>query len=112
MSLPLPALATILLFLFAITCWPHSADGDDRPRVIVSSDIGGSDPDDKQSFAHLFVYADRLAIEGLISSPPGAGRLKDIHETIDAYEQDYPSLKMYSADYPTPDYLRSVSKQG
>ena len=29
-----------------------------RPRVIVSTDIGGTDPDDFQSMVHLLVYAD------------------------------------------------------
>jgi hypothetical protein len=37
----------------------------ERPRVIVSTDIGGSDPDDFQSMVHLLVYADVLDIEGL-----------------------------------------------
>jgi hypothetical protein len=40
--------------------------------VIVSTDIGGTDPDDFQSMMHFLVYADRFDVEGLISSPsPG-----------------------------------------
>ena len=84
----------------------------DRPRVIVSSDIGGDDPDDMQSFAHLLVYADVLDIEGLIASPPGKGRAKDIHASLDAYTRDYPNLKSYATSYPTPQRLREVTKQG
>ena len=84
----------------------------DRPRVIVSSDIGGSDPDDIQSFVHLLVYADVLDIEGLIASPPGKGRAKDIHASLDAYARDYPNLKSYATSYPTPQRLREVTKQG
>ena len=42
-----------------------------RPRVIVSTDIGGTDPDDFQSMVHLLLYADVLDLEGLISSPYG-----------------------------------------
>ena len=72
----------------------------DRPRVIVSTDIGGSDPDDFQSMVHLLVYADVLDIEGLVSSPPKAGRAKHILEVIDAYEKDFdkssPSLARLS----------------
>ncbi len=41
----------------------------ERHRVVVSTDIGGTDPDDFQSMAHLLVYADVLDIEGLIASP-------------------------------------------
>lgn len=81
-------------------------------RIIVSSDIGGSDPDDYQSLVHLLSYADHFAIEGLISSPPYAGRAQHILETLDAYEQDYDSaLKAYEG-YPAPSYLRSVTRQG
>ncbi len=36
-----------------------------RYRVVVSTDIGGTDPDDFQSMAHLLVYANCFDIEGL-----------------------------------------------
>jgi hypothetical protein len=85
---------------------------DQRPRVIISSDIGGTDFDDFQSMVHLFVYADRFDIEGIISSPYGPGRKADIFKVIDAYAHDYPNLKTYSTDYPTPAALRAISKQG
>ncbi len=83
-----------------------------RPRVIVSSDIGGTDPDDQQSMVHLLLYADVLDIEGLVSSPYGPGRKKHILEVIDAYARDYPNLRTYSPRYPTPDALRAISRQG
>ena len=80
--------------------------------VIISTDIGGSDPDDYQSMVHLFMYADQLDIKGLISSPPHEGRAKHILETIDAYEKDYPRLITQNASYPSPDDLRRITKQG
>lgn len=83
-----------------------------RPRVIVSTDIGGSDPDDFQSMVHLLLYADVLDLEGLIASPPERGRAKHILEVLDAYEQDYPRLCQRSAKYPSPDSLRALVKQG
>jgi len=83
-----------------------------KPRVIVSSDIGGSDPDDFQSMIHLLIYSDVLDIEGLISSPPQAGRAKHILEAIDAYEKDYTHLKQHADQFPTPAALRQVTKQG
>jgi hypothetical protein len=84
----------------------------DRPRVIVSTDIGGSDPDDFQSMVHLLVCADVLEIEGLVSSPPQAGRAKHILEAIDAYEKDFENLRRRSKGYPLPDALRAVTRQG
>lgn len=83
-----------------------------RYRVLVSTDIGGTDPDDFQSMVHLLVYADCFDIEGLVSSPFGPGRKQHILEVIDCYEKDYGNLKTYSAKYPPPDALRAIAKQG
>src|SRR5512144_3421107 len=96
----------LAVLLFALTAFAQ------RPRVLVSSDIGGTDPDDFQSMAHLLVYADALDLEGLISTPYGPGRKRHILEVIDAYEEDYRNLKTYSAHYPTPANLRSITRQG
>ncbi|MBX3179432.1 MAG: DUF1593 domain-containing protein [Candidatus Hydrogenedentes bacterium] len=82
------------------------------PRVFVSTDIGGSDPDDFQSMVHYLVYADRFETEGLISSPPDKGRAAHLLEAIDAYAVDYENLRTWSADYPAPDALRAVVRQG
>lgn len=83
-----------------------------RHRVVVSTDIGGTDPDDFQSMVHLLLYADDLDIEGLVSSPFGPGRKKHILEVIDNYERDYPNLRTHSGRYPTPDALRAITKEG
>ena len=106
-------LATTLLFGL-----PVLSGADDQPaarhRVIVSSDIGGTDFDDFQSFVHLFVYVDNFDLEGLIASPWGAARdrAQHIHKIIDVYARDYPNLKTHSALYPTPDRLHAIAKQG
>ena len=85
--------------------------GAEKPRVLVSTDIGGSDNDDFQSMVHFLVYADLFDIEGLISSPPGAGRKSHIEEVLNAYNTDYNNLKTYAA-YPTRAALLAVTKQG
>jgi hypothetical protein len=95
--------------LFILLTLPLLAD---PPRVIVSTDIGGTDPDDFQSMVHLLLYADVLDIEGIISSPYGPGRLEHILQVLDHYARDYANLKTYSAQYPSPDALRALSKQG
>lgn len=84
-----------------------------RPRVLVSTDIGGTDPDDNQSLAHLLMYSDRVRIEGLVSSPSyGDGNVSEIKRMIDLYEQDLPKLQRHSSLFASPEYLRSVTKQG
>ncbi|TWU63047.1 Pectic acid lyase [Crateriforma conspicua] len=90
----------------------HSGASSHRYRAIVSTDIGGTDPDDFQSMVHLLVYSDLLDLEGLVSSPYGEGRMKDILDVIDCYEQDYECLSSYSDKYPNPDILRAITKQG
>jgi len=117
----LPNSAWLPLVVFGLAAWsgaPNAAQPDGgalaggRPRVVVSSDIGGSDPDDFQSMVHLFMYADVLDLEGLIASPPQAGRVRHIVECVDAYERDFPTLKRASARYPEPAKLRAVVRQG
>lgn len=100
----------VLLVVSFVSCKVEKPK--DSYRIIVSTDIGGTDFDDYQSMVHLFLYADTLDIEGIISSPFGDGRKEHILEAIDAYEIDYPKLVAHNKEYPTPNYLRSISKQG
>ena len=83
-----------------------------RPRVIVSTDIGGTDDDDFQSMIHYLMYADRFQTEGLIASPYGDGRKQHIEKIINFYAQDYPKLKAHSNLFTSPDELRALTKQG
>jgi len=84
-----------------------------KPRVLVSTDIGGTDPDDNQSMAHLLMYGDKFDIEGLVSSPSyGTGSKKEILRMIDLYEKDLPKLQKHAKGFPIPAYLRSITAQG
>lgn len=84
-----------------------------KPRILISTDIGGTDPDDNQSMAHLLMYSDLFTIEGLVSSPSyGTGNKEEILRMIDLYEKDLPQLKLHNKHLAAPDYLRSVTKQG
>jgi hypothetical protein len=111
-------LKVLFIFIFTLTsimiCGNASGSQiSTNHRIIVSSDIGGTDPDDFQSMVHLLVYADTLFdIEGIISSPHGNGRKRHILDVINAYETDYSNLLSHSSKYPTPDSLRKITKQG
>lgn len=83
-----------------------------RHRVVVLTDIGGTDPDDFQSLVHLLLYADVLDIEGLVSSPYGPGRRRDILKVVECYASDYINLRRYSAHYPRPEALQRITVQG
>ncbi|MBF0196849.1 MAG: DUF1593 domain-containing protein [Planctomycetes bacterium] len=83
-----------------------------RYRTLISSDVGGFDDDDYQSFVHYMVYSDMFDTEGVIASPPGPGNIDQLHTVWDLYEADYPALKKHSIKYPSPQYMRSITKQG
>jgi len=82
-----------------------------KPRVLVLTDLGQGDLDDTQSLIHMLLYADDLDIEGLIASTPN-GVADKIHEVINNYGWDYPKLVSQFPDYPHPDELHSVVRQG
>ena len=92
----------------------------EKPRILISTDIGGTDPDDNQSMMHYLLYCNEFDCEGLISSPSyGDGNKREILRMIDIYEQDLPKLKRHNSEaktpyayYPSPEYLRSITKQG
>lgn len=84
-----------------------------RQRVLVSTDIGGTDPDDNQSMAHLLMYTDRFDLEGIVSSPSyGEGNKEEILRMIDLYEKDLPVLGRHIGGLMSPDSLRAITKQG
>ena len=85
----------------------------EKPRVIISTDIGGTDPDDNQSMTHLLMYSDKIDIEGMVSSPSyGAGSVGEILRMISLYELDYPALARHAEGLAAPDSLRKLCKQG
>ncbi len=105
--------ALVFQFQFVYSAeFNHGALAGERYRIIISTDIGGSDPDDFQSMIHFLVYSDLFDVEGIVSSPWGEGRKEHILQVIDEYEKDYPKLVSHSKHFPTPDYLRKISKQG
>ena len=69
----------------------------ERPRILITTDIGGTDPDDNQSMMHYLLYSNEFDCEGLISSPSfGEGNKSEILRMIDIYEMDLPKLKLHN----------------
>ena len=85
----------------------------ERFRVLISTDIGGTDPDDNQSMIHLMMYSDLFQLEGLVSSPSfGSGSKQELLRMIDLYAKDYPQLRKHNAKLMSPKALRRLCKQG
>ena len=102
----------IVLLMFSNSVHAQQPDDIKPPDVIISTDIGGDDPDDYQSLIHLLLYGDRFSLQGFISSPPGKGRIANIFEVLNAYQQDYQHLYLHNRKFPHPDTLKGITKQG
>ncbi|MFO7934778.1 MAG: DUF1593 domain-containing protein [Bacteroidales bacterium] len=88
----------------------------DKPRVIVTSD---GEIDDECSMVRFLLYASEFEIEGIITSSSqyhwhGHNWAGDdwIDPYLEAYSEVYPNLMRHDEDYPTPEYLRSVTFLG
>lgn len=92
---------------------------EERPRLLVLTDIGG-DPDDQQSLVRLLLYANEFEIEGLIASASGTpGELKAsvtkpelIREIVEAYGQVRDHLARHADGYPPAEELLDRIKAG
>ena len=79
-----------------------------KPRILISTDIGGTDPDDNQSMAHFLMYSEMFETEGLVSSPSyGHGSKQNLLDMIDLYEKDLPKLKKIHKGLPVTGCLTS-----
>ena len=106
-------LAIALFHFIAMDIYAVKTMDSEKYRVLVSTDIGGTDPDDNQSVAHMLMYSDRFDLEGLVSSPSyGSGNKEEILRMIDLYEKDLPVLSRHIEGLTPPDELRRMTKQG
>ncbi len=97
-------------------------------RIVISSDFPPldvcmsncapdhtSDPDDIQSMIRFLLYTNDFKVEELIASSgtfANVANKQNILDIIDLYDQVDENLRKHDANYPTADYLRSVTFQG
>ncbi len=87
-----------------------------RPRIIVTSD---GEIDDECSLVRFLLYTNEWDVEGIITSSSQyhwqghrwAGNDWAV-PYLEAYERVYPNLLEHDKDYPSPDYLKSVTLLG
>lgn len=115
MKKTLSTLFLISLFLVFFCMESIEAVNISKTRLIVTTDLGGSDPDDIQSMIHLLVCSDRIDIEGLISSQAWVNdpdKTPVLRATVESFINVLPNLQVHSADFPSADYLRTIVARG
>ncbi|WNH12351.1 nucleoside hydrolase-like domain-containing protein [Thalassobellus suaedae] len=89
----------VLMGVFSVmflTQCSHAKQKSPKPRILISTDIGGTDPDDFQSMIHLLMYADLFKIEGLVSTSFKTGTTQDLLDMIALYEMEIsPTLNSF-----------------
>ncbi len=83
-------------------------------RVIHTTDMGF---DDENSLVRMLLFANNQEILGITpSSGPWQNQINNEYENIlakiDLYDQVDENLRLHDSNYPTADYLRSVTKHG
>jgi hypothetical protein len=107
----------VLTILFA-SCLLYSQaqlTSSDKQRLIVTTDMGGTDPDDTESMVHLLVCSNTIDLEGLISSQvwmDDPDKTPKIREMVEHFGEVLPRLKKHAQGYPELSFLRSIIKRG
>ena len=107
-SISLPIIVFYLLV-------PVLLQAQEKPQVIVLTDIGG-DTDDEQSLVRFLYYADQFDIKAICAT----SRLRHgqdikpeiIQRQLAAYGGIYPNLILHKKDFPHPDMLTKLIKSG
>jgi hypothetical protein len=113
------------LFVFVLnTANAAEKEQDQRPRLLVLTDIG-DDPDDEQSLVRLLVYANKFDIEGFVTELwwkdthngrhgilSSENQMKLLHQALDLYEKVRPNLERHEQGYPTAEALHKIVKRG
>ncbi len=113
-----PYFILVILVALTISCTGRNNQTveNSKPRIIVTSD---GEIDDECSMVRFLLYANEWDIEGIVTSSSqyhwhGHKWAGDdwINPYLDAYAKVYPNLIKHSKDYPTPEYLKSITFLG
>jgi hypothetical protein len=101
---------TVLFLFFATIFFNVSAQEKNKPRVFIFTDIniGGGDPDDRQSLVHLLWYADELEIAGIVPDRWNKQGLEACMMGVEAYKKDYAEFEFDQKGYPSPELVQGI----
>lgn len=101
----------IILLLAAALLFTFKSYAQDKPPVIVLTDIGG-DPDDQQSLVRFLLYSNEYDVKAICATS-SLGHGQEVHtriikDQVTAYGKVYPNLIANAKGFPSPEYLQSV----
>jgi len=106
---------TLLLILTLPGRAAIAFDAEDKPRVIVLTDIE-NEPDDAESLVRFLTYSNQFDVEGIIATTSVWLRDKTaewrIHEILEAYKEVQPKLLKHEEGYPSYEELIARTKVG
>src|SRR4051794_14332139 len=105
-----------LPILLVLLCVPwNAALAQDKPRVLVLTDIS-NEPDDEESLVRFLVYANEFDVEGLVATTSTWLKTKTredlIRRDIAAYAEVRPNLLKQAPGFPAAEQLLAVTKTG
>ncbi len=113
---PALLISFIVTLLSSCSVQENSSTDAVKTRVIVTSD---GEIDDECSMVRFLLYTSEWDVEGIITSSSqyhwhGHNWAGDdwLDPYLNAYSEVYPNLVQHDSDYPSPDYLKSVSFLG
>lgn len=95
----------------------------EKTRLIILADMG-NEPDEEQQMMHMLMYANEFDLEGLIAvsgkylQPASKNPYKQVlhpelfFHLIEGYSQVHENLKKHAADFPEPEFLKSLVASG
>lgn len=114
---------SIFLFFLVLPITLMARDQDPGTRLIILADMG-NEPDEEQQMMHMLMCCNEFDLEGLIAvtgkylQPANKDPYRQVlhpelfHQLIDGYGEVHENLLKHSADYPEPDFLRSIVASG
>ncbi|MFA9389714.1 MAG: nucleoside hydrolase-like domain-containing protein [Prolixibacteraceae bacterium] len=106
---------TIIIGLFVTTKFALAQPTSLKPRIINMTDLG-ADPDDEQSMVRFLVQSNEYDVEGLIVSTgcwkKSQSNINMLNNLLNAYGKVVSLLKVHDPEFPSLEYLQSVSKLG
>lgn len=105
----------LILILAGFMLLAFGSEGQDKPPVIVLTDIGG-DPDDEQSLVRFLLYSNEYDVRAICATS-SLGHGQEVHtsvikDIVGAYEEVYPQLAENATGFPSPKHLQSIVFSG